>query len=147
MLVKGMIAGLVGTVVLSVMMIMKSMIGLVPELDPIGMLAGMFGGPRALGWVMHFVIGTVAWGGGFTLLYRFLPGKSSVVKGIIFSLGAWLIMMLVIMPMAGEGIFGLNIGIPAPLMTMMLHIVFGVVMGLVFSKQISANHSHDVTPS
>ncbi|GHB05048.1 hypothetical protein GCM10009069_29490 [Algimonas arctica] len=137
MLVKGMIAGFVGTAVMSAMMVLKSMMGIVPELDPVAMLAGMFGGPMALGWVMHFVIGTVAWGGGYALLYKILPSDSSVIKGITFALAAWMVMMIVVMPMAGKGSFGMEIGIIAPIMTMMLHVIFGAVMGLTFSKQIS----------
>ncbi|MDA8870327.1 hypothetical protein N9H93_02970 [Rhizobiaceae bacterium] len=133
-----MIAGFVGTVVISVFMLLKSMMGLVPELDPIGMLAAMFGGPMALGWLMHFVIGTVAWGGGFALIYNLLPSNSSIAKGVILAIGAWLIMMLAVMPMAGKGLFGLEIGIAAPIMTLMLHVIFGVVMGLVFDKQLAA---------
>ena len=139
MLVKGMIAGFVGTAVMSVMMLMKSMLGFVPDLDPIGMLAGMFGDTRALGWILHFVIGTVAWGGGYALIYKFLPTSSPVIKGIIFGLLAWMAMMLVVMPMAGNGFFGLEIGIIAPIMTMMLHVIFGVVMGVVYGKQMSAD--------
>lgn len=138
MLIRGMIAGFVGTIILSALMVMKSMIGLMPELDPVGMLAGMLGGSMVVGWLMHFFIGTVAWGGGYALLYKSLPGKNSITKGIAFALGAWLLMMLLVMPMAGEGIFGLELGIAAPVMTMMLHVVFGAVTGFVFDKQQSS---------
>ena len=49
-------------------------------------------------------------------------------------------MMLVLMPIMGAGIFGMKMGIMAPMMTMMLHVVFGVVMGNVYkvlNKEIS----------
>ncbi len=36
--------------------------------------------------------------------------------------------------MAGAGIFGMNLGMMAPIMTMMLHAVFGAVLGGVFAK-------------
>ncbi len=45
-------------------------------------------------------------------------------------------MMVVIMPMAGAGIFALNLGIMAPIMTAMLHVIFGAVLGYVFSLLI-----------
>ena len=137
MLVKGFVAGFLGTAVMSLFMFMKSMMGLFPELDPIGMLADRFGGPLVLGWVIHFMIGTIAWGGGFAIIYNFLPSNSSVIKGIIFGLLAWIAMMVVVMPMEGNGLFGLGlgIGILAPVMTMMLHVIFGAVMGFVFGKQ------------
>lgn len=142
MLIRGMIAGFAGTVLISVMMLIKGMIGIVPELDPVGMLAAMFGGPIALGWVMHFVIGTVAWGGGYALLYKYLPSNSPVIKGVVFGVLAWIAMMLVIMPIAGKGFFGMEIGVMAPIMTMMLHVIFGAVMGFMFSKQDTDARHH-----
>ena len=36
-----------------------------------------------------------------------------------------------VMPMAGAGLFGMKLGMMAPLMTWVLHLVFGAVMGLV----------------
>jgi hypothetical protein len=40
--------------------------------------------------------------------------------------------MMGLMPMAGAGLFGLSPGIMAPVITLMLHVIFGVVLGLVF---------------
>lgn len=40
---KGMVAGFVATVVLSALMVMKSMMGLMPELNVIAMLSKMMG--------------------------------------------------------------------------------------------------------
>ena len=64
--VKGMVAGFVATIVLSALMVMKSMMGLMPQLDVITMLTKMMGGSaHAIGWIAHFMIGTVIWGGLF----------------------------------------------------------------------------------
>ena len=43
-------------------------------------------------------------------------------------------MMLVVMPMAGAGVFGLNMGMMAPLMTLMLHAIYGAVLGFAFGR-------------
>ena len=43
-------------------------------------------------------------------------------------------MMIVIMPMAGAGLFGMNMGVMAPVMTLMLHVIFGAVLGLVYGR-------------
>lgn len=141
---RSMVAGFVATVVLSLLMMMKSRMGIMPELDVISMLGKMsqdmmgMGGP-AVGWLLHFMIGTVAWGILFALLYSILPGAGSVVKGISFGVLAWLMMMIGPMPMAGAGLFGLNFGIMAPIMTLMLHIIFGAVMGWVFARLPTAS--------
>jgi uncharacterized membrane protein YagU involved in acid resistance len=134
-----MIAGLVATVVLSALMLMKSMMGLMPGLDVVAMLAGMAHGMMGLpanpvvGWVLHFMIGTVLWGIGFALLYKVLPSGGPVSKGIVFGVLAWLLMMLIAMPMAGAGLFGMKMGMMAPVMTLVLHLIWGAVLGATYS--------------
>ncbi len=133
----GLLAGFVATIVLSALMVAKGMMGLMPELDVAAMIGMMMGASVAVGWIVHFMIGTVAWGGGFALLYELIPGGGAVVKGIVFGVAAWLGMMIIVMPMAGAGLFGMNLGIMAPIMTLVLHIVFGAVLGAVY--QMRAN--------
>ncbi len=133
-IVKGVLGGLVGTVVMSALMLMKSAMGLMPQLDVIHMLSGMMGVSAAIAWVIHFMIGAI-WGALFALSYRAIPGASSVVKGMLFGVGAWLLMMVMVMPMAGAGFFGMVMGVMAPMMTLLLHIIFGAVMGLVYGKE------------
>ena len=137
--IRSMVAGFVATVVLSARMLMQSVMGVMPELDVIQMLTSMahlnMGLPvnPAVGWILHFMIGTVVWGFLFTFLYERLPGRGAVVKGIVFGTLAWLLMMLLVMPMAGAGLFGLNMGVMAPVMTLMLHLIWGAVLGSVFN--------------
>lgn len=131
-IVAGLVAGFVATAVLSLMMVAKGMMGVMPELDVIAMLSAMMGASALMGWMGHFMIGTLAWGGGFAVLYRLIPGGTALVKGIVFGVAAWLGMMVMVMPMAGAGLFGMAFGIMAPMMTLVLHIVFGAVLGTVF---------------
>lgn len=80
------------------------------------------------------MIGVIVWGAGFPVLFNLIPGSSSVSKGIVFGIAAWLMMMLVIMPMVGAGFFGLKMGIMAPVMTLILHAIFGSLLGLVYGR-------------
>ncbi len=130
---RGVVSGLAGTAALSVLMVMKTMMGVMPELDVIGMLGGMMQVPPAVAWMVHFMIGAV-WGLSFAVLYRRIPGSSSIVKGMVLLTGAWLLMMVMVMPMAGAGLFGMKLGMMAPVMTWLLHLVFGAVMGLTFGR-------------
>lgn len=130
---KGVVAGLAGTAALSILMVMKSMMGVMPQLDVIGMLGNMMHVPPAVAWVIHFMIGAI-WGLLFAVLYSRLPGGSAIVKGMVLLTGAWLVMMLMVMPMAGAGVFGMKLGMMAPVMTWVLHLVFGAVMGLVYGR-------------
>ncbi|WP_133493375.1 DUF6789 family protein [Alcanivorax sp. 24] len=134
---KSMIGGFLATVVLSLLMMLKAQMGLMPGLNVITMLSGMLhtqlGIPAspAIGWLMHFAIGTVMWGLLFAFLYDLLPGRGPIGKGMAFGCAAWLMMMVLPMPMAGAGFFGLKIGMMAPVMTLILHIVWGWVLGMV----------------
>ena len=115
-------------------MLAKSMMGLMPELNVIAMLGSMMNAAPVVGWVIHFMIGMIGWGVGFAIVFNILPGHSNLTKGISFAVTAWFLMMLVVMPMAGAGLFGLNMGMMAPAMTLMLHAIYGAVLGLVFGR-------------
>jgi len=137
---KSMIAGFVATVVLSVLMVIKMKMGVMPELNAIKMMTtmahGMLGTPAVpiVGWIMHFMIGTVVWGVLFALIGKSLPGSGYVSKGLTFGVLAWVLMMVMVMPMAGAGFFGLSLGMMAPVMTLMLHLVYGAVLGGLYGK-------------
>ena len=135
---KAVLAGFIATIVLSLLMVMKTFMGMMPQLNVIKMLAQMLGTGPLGGWVAHFVIGSIAWGGGFALLYPKLPGGAPWLKGVVFAIGAWVLMMLIIMPMAGAGLFALHLGIMAPIATLVLHIIFGAVMGGVYGEPAQA---------
>ncbi len=128
---RGLLAGLVATVVLSGLMLMKQVMGVMPQLNPVLMISHMLRAPLALGWIMHFMIGTVIWG----LLYAWLNPRLAGpqwLRGAEFATGAWLVMMIMLMPMAGAGAFALKLGMMAPLATLMLHWVYGAVLGTVY---------------
>ena len=120
---KAIAAGLAGTLVMTMVMLMAPLMGMPPM--PIGkMLADFMGMAEALGWIAHFMIGTV-----LALIYASvfaskLPG-SGVVRGALFGLLPWLLSQVIINPMMGTGIFASNT--PAPVM---------MVIGTLYSTQI-----------
>ncbi len=134
---NGALAGLAATAVLSVLMIMKSIMGIMPQFNVIAdwvAVLAKFGLPAsmALGWIAHIALGAV-FGVGFSQVRSMLPA-SDIVAGIAFGVVAWLGMMIFFMPLAGNGVFGMNIGMMVPVMTLILHVVFGAVLGFVFRK-------------
>jgi hypothetical protein len=62
-----------------------------------------------------------------------LPGAPAV-KGLIFGAAAWLAMMIIFMPLAGHGLFGLSLGPPATVATLVLHLIYGAVLGVAYAK-------------
>ena len=143
-IIKGIIAGFVATIVLTLFMMVKKTMGVMPELDPVHMIAEMVTQKMGIepniiiGWVLHFGIGSVAWGAGLVILNDILPGSGQIVKGIAMGLAAWLLMMVATMPMAGAGFFGMSMGVMAPILTLILHIIFGLALGFTFKKLVGA---------
>lgn len=134
--VKGILAALAATIVLSILMLIKSAAGLLPEVNAVQMLAGTASraglpGTAIIGWILHFLIGAVLWGLLFVWIGTRLPG-GRVVQGIEFGVLAWLSMMLIVFPIAGAGLFGLAIGPPAAVATLVLHIIYGAVLGWMY---------------
>ncbi|MCQ4322211.1 DUF6789 family protein [Stutzerimonas stutzeri] len=135
---KGLLAGFIATVVLSVLMLMKTMMGLMPQLDVIAMLSGMLGSGPAIGWLLHFFIGTVLYGIAIALLAS-RATRSATMSAVLLGVIGWLIMMILLMPMTGQGLFGMNLGLMAPIMTLVLHLIFGAALGAVYGKLAAAH--------
>jgi uncharacterized membrane protein YagU involved in acid resistance len=129
---KGLIAGFVATVVLSALLLLKSSMDLVPHLNIIYLLTQLGSIGTVAAWMDHFIVGVGVWG----LLYGGLDAvwekQAQWLKGAIFGTAAWLMMMVLFMPLAKAGFFGMKIGIEAPLVTLFYHLVYGVVLGTTF---------------
>ena len=137
---NSLIAGLCGTSVHSLLVLVHSKTGPLPEFQPnddiqraLFRLTGTEIQP-AIAWLLLFVNGAVIWGIVFGQAYRFLPGKSPWQKGISFGVCAWIVMGLVFFPLMDRGIFAIRLGLgiaPAILMLVML-LTYGVTMSVVF---------------
>jgi uncharacterized membrane protein YagU involved in acid resistance len=149
---KGIFAGFIATVALSALMILKTEVGMSPQMNAIKMLSSMahgFMGTPAIpvvGWLLHFIIGSILWGILFAILFKRIPGQTPAIKGLIFGTAAWLLMMIMVMPMAGAGLFGIHLGIGASIATLVLHWIFGAVLGSMYGKLTTphfvATHTH-----
>ena len=126
---KAVVAGLVGTVVMTVIgLFVAPMMG-IPRMNPAEMLAGVMGG-AALGWIAHFMIGTI-----LAVIYAVvapaLPGAPAV-RGALYGLAPWLMAMLIVMPMMGMPVFG---GAVAGAMGSLIgHLVYGAVVGGIYGR-------------
>ena len=122
--------GIIATAAMTLLMLLAPLMGM-PKM-PIGeMLANFMGIPPALGWIAHFMIGTLL-AAAYVLFWKDnLTGKPAV-KGLLFSLLPFLMAQLLVMPMMGAGIFSMNT--PVPMMIVMGsligHLVYGAVLGL-----------------
>ena len=125
------LGGVIATAAMTILGAIAPMMGM-PKMSVPNMLAGFMSMPIAIGWIAHFMIGTVLaafyvynWKGRFT--------NNAIVKGMLFSLLPFLAAQLIVMPMMGAGIFSMNT--PAPMMMVMGgligHVVYGATLGAV----------------
>lgn len=130
---KGVIAGFVATVVLSGFFLFFGAMGIFPQLDIITLIDRLGSIGRIAAWVDHFIVGALLWGPIFAGFEATTDEKwPRWQKGVVFGLIAWLLMMLIFMPVIGGGLFGLQIGIAEPIGMLGLHLVYGLVLGVVF---------------
>ena len=129
---KGMLAGLVATLVLSGLLLLKSTMNLVPELNLIRLLVNLGSISTVQAWMDHFIIGVVVWGLLFGAYDSVASRPAHWLKGIIFGVFAWLVMMLVFMPLAKAGIFASRLGPLAAAVTLLYHLIYGAVLGTTY---------------
>lgn len=117
----------------------------------------------AVGWTLHFIIGTIIWGILFALLAPMLPGPYWI-RGLLFGTGTWVATMLLSVPLAAavsivftaassavwpfEGRAGTlsDIGqMTLPITALVLNWIYGAVLGIVYG--VLAGRYRDVEPA
>ncbi len=128
----GFIAGFISTAVLSLLMMLKAQMGLMPQFNVIRDFNQFFGAETPIvGWLIHFILGTFIWGGVFALFVPVLKG-AYWLRGISFGVIAWLLMMVAYMPVMTHGFFAVELGVQVMIATLVLHIIYGFVLGLTY---------------
>lgn len=143
-IVGAIVAGLVGTAVISILMAMGPRMGM-PKMAIWEMLGTMFSkeGNVALGWIIHFMMGVI-----FAIIYAALwavgVGSATWLNGAIFGavhfVAAGLAMGGMPMMHAGikagtvkaPGVLMLNVGVMGLMGGLIGHIVYGLVVALVY---------------
>ena len=133
---KGMLAGGVATAALSLVMLLFSVLGFEPQLELTRLLLVLVDAPTeyALGWILHWMIGSVVLGGLFAHFEPRLGAATHVKNGILFGVAVWLVVMLFFMPAVGAGYFGFQVSLFAPLIMLGLQVFHSGVMGWVYGK-------------
>ena len=126
---KTVLAGIIGTVIMTAIMMVAPMMGM-PKMSPPKMLSSMLAMPIFVGWVMHFITGIA-----FAFIYTYLVASKIKVnniylKGALFGIIAFVfaqIMMRIMgtmmpMPKMNGSMVLTAIG------GLMGHIVFGIAV-------------------
>jgi hypothetical protein len=135
---RSLVAGLVATAVL---WLLKLGSGSVPQLETIRFLdrvaeatakATGLPDPLMTGWIWHWVIGTLMWGTLFGIMVPILPGQRYWLKGCAFGVIAGLLTMLMVIPLASAGFFGMELTLLDPVVSLFYHIIYGATLGGVY---------------
>lgn len=136
---KGIASGFCATMILSMAMYVKAHLSPHPQVISALTLIShrVIDSPSWIwiGWAYHFVIGTFLWG----ILFSFVAAAvrprrplATWATGTGFAVGAWVLMLVIVMPLAGAGFFARKAGVDLLYATLILHVIWGTVLGLVF---------------
>jgi hypothetical protein len=132
-------SGFIATVVVSVFMVLQSVTGIASEASFIGIIT-QFANERmvipgsAVGWGVHFFVGVVIYGLVFALVNYLMRTRTGVIKGVMLVLMFWVLMNIAFVPMLGYGLFGFKQGAAIFLVTLVMHIIYGLALGLSYDK-------------
>jgi hypothetical protein len=131
---RGTVAGFIASLALAGIFLFKSRYGLLPEVNIFRLLVNLGGGTLSSesAWADHFIVGSLIYGLFFGVAEP-LIARPAWLQGIFFGVVAWLVMMVTFMPLAGSGLFGSKVGLVVPVGMLILHLIFGIVLGLSYS--------------
>ena len=138
-LIRGVVAGFLATCILFVLMLTKTWL---PQLDTITLLDGIARGlainaglpaPFA-GWLWHFIVGSLIWGWMYAVMEPIVPGRRPWHKGLYFGLMVALLVWFAVLPLAGAGMFGTQPGFIQPVISLVQHLLYGVVLAVAFDR-------------
>ena len=92
------------------------------------------------GLLFHFFVGTLLWGGAFGFAHDYLPGPSWV-RGVVFAACAAAIVLVGIAPFTGAGLFGLELGMAAPVIVTLFHLAYGAILGFIYGRLVDTEEA------
>lgn len=137
---RAIVAGIVGTAVMTAVGLWVAPLMGMPPMNPAEMLAGQMGGSMTIGWLAHFMIGSIL-AVGYALVAPWLPGHP-VVRGALYGIAPFLVAQIIMMPMMGMPIFSGSLAMAMG--SLIGHLVYGAVVGGVYgpvpARERSAEH-------
>lgn len=129
---QGVIYGLLGTLVMSLIMLIGMGTGMspIPEPIPLAIAKGLLGSvPQSLlmafAIIAHFGYGAF-WG---VVLFDWIEDRGNLWHGLGWGIFLWLIMEVIVLPALGWGVFGTAITPKIAVATLVLHLIYGGILG------------------
>ncbi len=132
---NGMKASFLASLVSSLVLLLLTTSFAIQDFNYISIHGSIFGIEKAVyAWIAYFLFAIIIWGFLYTFLEPYLAGNSGTAKGMIFGFCAWLIMMIILMPLTTAGIFLKNYGFGASIIILITDMVFGAIIGHFYGK-------------
>jgi hypothetical protein len=140
---KGIVAGLAATIAVSLLEAANLYFGPWAASFP-RLLSVMLQTPDLMmvGWIAHFAVGALILGPVFGVICPRLPTDTPESKGILFAVGAFIVMGLTVAPAVGllggrpVGIFFMQAGFGTLAWMIATHAVYGIVLGSVYGRLV-----------
>ncbi|MDP2117142.1 MAG: hypothetical protein Q8J71_07075 [Brevundimonas sp.] len=140
---KGVVAGLAATIAVSLLEAANLYFGPWAASFP-RLLSVMLQTPDLMmvGWIAHFAVGALILGPVFGVICPRLPTDTPESKGILFAVGAFIVMGLTVAPAVGllggrpVGIFFMQAGFGTLAWMIATHAVYGIVLGSVYGRLV-----------
>lgn len=137
---SGFLFGLIATFCMTLVMLTGMLSGLspIPEPIPAAIMKWLFGPlpqPALMisGMIAHFLYGGIAG----LLLFVIAKEQKPILQGLAWGILLWLIMHLVVLPLIGWGFFGGAMNPKIVPATLILHLIYGGVIGYGLMKYFS----------
>lgn len=125
---KSILAGIIGTVIMTIVMMIAPMMGM-PKMSPPAMLSGMMGMPVFIGWIMHFMIGIIF---AFAYTYLFNVKIANIwIKGSLFGFAAFVFAQIMM------AIMGAMMPMPAMEGSKVLMMIGSLIGHLIFGMAVA----------
>ncbi|MDS0296686.1 DUF6789 family protein [Halogeometricum luteum] len=140
--------GVVATIAMSILMLLALISGNSPMPQPIpkAVVAHLFRSGLPKPMLMLLAVGLhLGYGGVFGALLARVARPVTIGKGLAFGVGLWVLMQVAFLPFLGWGLFGMAITPKIAVATLVLHLVYGGVLGWALDRHTVSTSGESVT--
>jgi hypothetical protein len=132
--------GVVATIAMSMLMLIALVSGSSPMPQPVpkAVVVQIFGSAIPKPILMALAIGLhLGYGGLFGAVLAWIARPVTIQKGLVLGIGLWAVMQVTFLPILGWGMFGTAITPKIAVATLILHLVYGSVLGWAMDRDTS----------
>lgn len=140
--------GVVATIAMSVLMLLAVVSEMSPMPQPIpkAVVAQLFGSGIPKPMLMALAVGLhLGYGGLFGAILARVARPVTIGKGLALGVGLWVLMQVTFLPFLGWGLFGTAITPKIAVATLVLHLVYGGVLGWALDRNTSSTSGESLT--